>query len=1041
MTRFENDPRLTAYALNELDAAEQAELEAILAADPAARAAVASIRTAADRLCASLSAEPTPALDDFRRADLVSALRAAPIRARSASEGLRIDHEPAPAASEALARASGSDSHSTAPTITAPRRLFHPWWLTTSAAAAAVLLAVVGFVAIKTGGDPALPGLDIVGGTAFEVAATDSPAEQPASTPVTRGALQLGSNTRSTVPEKPANTSRSTFLLSVGGQPTPGQFIAPSSGDTEDNLRNNGPDSSTGFGVAGRSSQNRFEFKNWPSVSYGYQIPFGRRGKPGQRMDVRAALKADPGGYFRSGEVVYTQQSAVTPMLGDIPTIGQSVRRHRLNAAGYSAGVDTAEERQDVAELVAVEGMYGPRSPATSPRTMVFKSEGLSANEVQTILSDLGRRESLRADLWSAGTVAEDVIRPHDGAYNFVLNDFRDLAFGLLFTDSYDFDDTSLNLPLAGWEDPAAETYGPVHHNPFLLSSSNPLSTFSIDVDTASYANVRRFLLNGQLPPPAAVRIEECLNYFTYDYPIPRKSVAPVSNQWADEQVSENHRLETGATSESDPPPFSANMEVAACPWAPQNRLVRIGLRGWEPSEDQRPTANLVFLIDVSGSMQPAERLPLVVQSLKLLVERLRADDRIALAVYAGASGLALPSTLVRDRAAIVAALDNLSAGGSTNGGEGINLAYNLAAQNFIEGGINRVILCTDGDFNVGIADRNELQTLIETKAKSGVFLSVLGFGMGNLKDATLETLADRGNGNYAYIDSLDEARKVLVDQMGGTLQTIAKDVKIQVEFNPAAVGAYRLLGYENRMLAAQDFNDDMKDAGEIGAGHTVTALYEVVPAGVAIPEEPDLFTRDTQGSAPRLDAGRTIRARSASEGLTRSLAPALVTDETLARAAGSDFAPTLNDVIPPPPTPIDLSAEAPEDLVPDPAIDPLKYQTPDQLIASHFGGPLELLTLKLRYKAPDSDESRKLEFALEDAAPAFDQASPDFRFAAAVAGFAMNLRGTPHMSGWTLAAVAETALTTMSKDADSHRAEFLALVKQAQALKAAEGR
>ncbi len=355
------------------------------------------------------------------------------------------------------------------------------------------------------------------------------------------------------------------------------------------------------------------------------------------------------------------------------------------------------------------------------------------------------------------------------------------------------------------------EAYSHLTDNPFLEADPNPLSTFSIDVDTASYANVRRFLDSATPPPKDAVRIEEMVNYFNYDYASPG-----------------------GDT------PFSSHVEVAGCPWNPDHRLARIGLKGWEMEQDERPASNLVFLLDVSGSMIPNNKLPLVVEALKLLVDQLDERDRIAIAVYAGASGLVLPSTSCDDKEAILGALDQLRSGGSTNGGAGIQLAYDTAVANYLDGGVNRVILATDGDFNVGTTNSGGLTRLIEDKAKSGVFLSVLGFGMGNIKDSTLETLADKGNGNYAYIDTLKEARKVLVDEMGGTLVTIAKDVKIQVEFNPAQVAAYRLIGYENRLLAAQDFNDDTKDAGEIGAGHTVTALYEIVPAGVAI-DLPDI--------------------------------------------------------------------------------------------------------------------------------------------------------------------------------------------------------
>ncbi len=348
------------------------------------------------------------------------------------------------------------------------------------------------------------------------------------------------------------------------------------------------------------------------------------------------------------------------------------------------------------------------------------------------------------------------------------------------------------------------ESYERIVENPFVRVEDDPRSTFSIDVDTASFANVRRFLEQGTRPPRDAVRIEELINYFSYDYPQPDRKQ-----------------------------PFSISLEAAEAPWRKQHRLVRIGLKGREVREEKRPSSNLVFLIDVSGSMRPSNKLPLLKKSMRMLVDRLSENDTVAMVVYAGATGLALPPTTGDQKSVILHALDHLHAGGSTNGGAGIELAYKCAVDSFVRGGVNRVILATDGDFNVGITGQGDLIRLIEKQRQSGVFLSVLGFGMGNLKDANLEKLADKGNGNYSYIDSESEARKVLVEQMNSTLVTIAKDVKIQIEFNPARVQAYRLIGYENRVLAHQDFNDDRKDAGEIGAGHTVTALYEVVPAGI----------------------------------------------------------------------------------------------------------------------------------------------------------------------------------------------------------------
>lgn len=347
------------------------------------------------------------------------------------------------------------------------------------------------------------------------------------------------------------------------------------------------------------------------------------------------------------------------------------------------------------------------------------------------------------------------------------------------------------------------EGYEQIIENPYQKVSDNPLSTFSIDVDAASYSNVRRMINNGQLPPPGAVRIEEMVNYFTYQYPQPQGN-----------------------------DPFSVNTEMAACPWNNKHKLALIGLQGKTITYQTLPATNLVFLVDVSGSMIEPNKLPLVQASLALLVDQLRPQDRVSLVAYAGNAGLVLPSTSGENKIKIKEAINQLEGGGSTAGGEGIQLAYKIALQNFVTGGNNRVILCTDGDFNVGLSSDDELENLIEKERASGVYLTVLGYGTGNYQDAKMQKLADKGNGNHAYIDGINEAKKVLVNEFGGTLFTIAKDVKLQVEFNPAKVRGYRLIGYENRMLAKEDFNNDKKDAGELGSGHTVTALYEIIPAG-----------------------------------------------------------------------------------------------------------------------------------------------------------------------------------------------------------------
>ena len=355
------------------------------------------------------------------------------------------------------------------------------------------------------------------------------------------------------------------------------------------------------------------------------------------------------------------------------------------------------------------------------------------------------------------------------------------------------------------------EDYARIVSNPFLRTTDHPLSTFAADVDTASYTNVRRFLSKGQLPPSDAVRVEELVNYFRFSYPAPL-----------------------------DGRPVSITTEVGECPWAPNHRLALIGLRAKAIDDREAPPRNITLLLDVSGSMAPPERLPLIQAAMRMFVDTLRDEDRVAIVVYASRVGVALPATPGSRRQRIHEAIEALEAGGSTNGAGGIQLAYDLARRNFIRGGTNRVILATDGDVNVGITNPDDLTKLIERERESGVFLSVLGVGSGNVKDPTMELLADKGNGHYAYLDSLQEARRVLVREGGATLETVAKDVKFQVEFNPAQVAAYKLIGYENRLLADRDFNDDTKDGGELGAGHTVTVLYEIVPAGEDLPKELD---------------------------------------------------------------------------------------------------------------------------------------------------------------------------------------------------------
>jgi Ca-activated chloride channel family protein len=382
---------------------------------------------------------------------------------------------------------------------------------------------------------------------------------------------------------------------------------------------------------------------------------------------------------------------------------------------------------------------------------------------------------------------------------------------------------------------PPTPKYASFDEHAFERAKDEPVTTFAIDVDRASYANVRRFLTNGETPPIDAVRIEEMVNYFAYHYPQP----------------------------ESDAP-FSITTEVAGCPWNSSHRLMRVGIQGRNLEQWKMAPNNLVFLVDVSGSMEPPERLPLIQSAFRLLVEQLRAEDRVAIVVYAGAAGLVLPSTSGADKATILAAIDRLDAGGSTAGGAGIQLAYQTAAENFLRDGNNRVILATDGDFNVGVSSVDALETLIVEKRKSGIHLSVLGVGDDNYNDAALETLADKGNGNYAYLDSIKEAEKVFKEELTGTLVTIAKDVKVQLAFDPALVESYRQIGYENRALRNEDFDDDAKDAGELGAGHSVTALYEITPVSDA---RGTIATVKLRYKEPKEEASKLLTASIVDEG------------------------------------------------------------------------------------------------------------------------------------------------------------------------------
>lgn len=429
-------------------------------------------------------------------------------------------------------------------------------------------------------------------------------------------------------------------------------------------------------------------------------------------------------------------------------------------------------------------------------KVLVFNFEGYFTKEIKLDSSSVLQviLESMNIKMKDSGIIHEE-LEPGQAD----LAEFKKSENVIVIAASPMYAGRSQSLKRQG----NTESYSRINEKGFQSAQREPVTTFSADVDRAAYSNVRRFLNSGHMPPADAVRIEEMINYFAYDYAQPKGE----------------H-------------PLSVKTELTDSPWNPGLKLLHIGLQAKSVSTKELPASNLVFLIDVSGSMSDENKLPLLQQAFKLLADQLRSQDKISIVTYAGAAGVVLPPTAGNEKIKIREALDNLEAGGSTAGGEGIELAYRLAKENFLPKGNNRVILATDGDFNVGISSENDLQKLIEEKRKNGIFLSVMGFGMGNYKDSQMETLADKGNGNYAYIDNIQEARKEFVEEFGGTLFTVAKDVKFQIEFNPQHVQAYRLIGYENRALQNEDFNNDKKDAGELGAGHTVTALYEIVPAG-----------------------------------------------------------------------------------------------------------------------------------------------------------------------------------------------------------------
>jgi Ca-activated chloride channel family protein len=873
MQLLPDDPKLTAYALGELTGADRAEVEAALQHSPECRQAVEEIRQFAGALTKELKGEPCPTLSEAQRATVLSGATALPA-ATEASPATKV--------------------------IPFPRRTAY---LATAAALAACLaVAMIWQFGLARQSKPAYAGREY--------------AQAVDPSPELKLVAKRSENDVKTLPE-----DRAKVAGTAPANPVITDLKLIADGDKELKLSLKPVDELARLAVKNPEPKDNLNLDvvQLSVTSEGSLVAGGDLAKPA--LQAGSSEKSQTA----NGYATYS----LTPEVRKPGTGGKDGSERKLNESlatlGDASGKGTTLYRYDSLGASPARKTQAPPPPVSTlssdPKsgTIIVAFEKLEAAEAAA-----SRSGSTTARPVSEAQVAQQkrelerlsqLVKPAHPTYREAEKKLADLQSEQA---RYRFVQTP--------EPTTTAAYPRYYENPFVPVTEQPLSTFSIDVDTASYANVRRFLNANRLPPSDAVRIEEMVNYFTYNYP------APKGND-----------------------PFSASLESATCPWNGEHRLLRVALKGREMAREKRPASNFVFLIDVSGSMQPQERLPLIKQGLRMLVKKMNAADRVAIVVYASSSGLVLESTSCENKETILAAIDRLEAGGSTNGGEGIQRAYDVASQNFIKSGINRVILCTDGDFNVGITDQGQLLNLIQAKAKSGVFLTTLGVGTDNLKDALMQRLADKGNGNYHYLDSVEEAHKVLVEQMNGTLVTIAKDVKIQIEFNPAHVQSYRLIGYEKRMLQNKDFNDDTKDAGEIGAGHTVTALYEIVPVGSVI-------------------------------------------------------RPVSND---------------------------LKYQPtvkPEPPVRIANASP-EMLTLKLRFKQPEGNESKLLEFPYTSDNHTYRRASSDFKFATAVASFGMILRNSEYKAGANLDTVLELAEESKGTDEQGYRAEFINLVKKAKAL------
>ena len=930
-----NDPRLTAYALGELHGDELAEFERVLAESSVARDALAEIRETTVWLRNELVAEPPLALTAEQRQRLEQHL--APVQLLNHPPTGLVPVEPGLCTMDVALRSEAALSFEEAKVVQKPahhrgnpsgvaalvdsrqQRARQRWAVLAAATAMAALSAAVMLwpVAPPRSSSELLAMRDAPRATAHRlgdlyVSENDPRADRDDVLSFTGADDGLADHTPHPVVLGVGDGSNAAFVKR--NQPEPDGFLA------EAKVSLSKQESARDVSARRRLSSTSQPASSTPVV--GLAAPSGERGVQAEyraKIDSGVAAGTPIKGYIKPGEArpfvlesapvdAKPRSSDAAPSVSDPSSVNKE-RRVNVNVLKAPATLSLSTDFEGEAAPTTFE-LKNKLDLVEQAVRVVQRAKGMPIRPLRTI-----------------------TVRDLDALVTLNTKDARAV------TAWYE-------QATSGQEQVGTEAYAAIHENPFLTPGEQPLSTFSVDVDTASYANVRRFLNQGQLPPADAVRIEELVNYFKYDDP------APVDGQ-----------------------PFAVKAEAAPCPWQREHYVARISLKAREIAKAQRPPTNLVFLLDVSGSMHADNKLPLVKRAMSLLIEELGEKDRVSIVTYAGDAGLKLEPTPGSDQTKIMQAIEALSAGGSTNGAAGIHMAYEQALRHFSKDSANRVILCTDGDFNVGVSSDEALVNLIEQQAKSGVFLSIFGFGMGNLKDSKLEKLADKGNGHYGYIDDLNEARKNFNEELMGTLYTVAKDVKLQVEFNPLTVGAYRLIGYENRVMAAEDFNNDAKDAGEIGAGHTVTALYEIVPRGKWKPVQPvdplKYTTPETKNPSPS--------------------APLPTTEAAVPKPGRGE-----------------QDAESADDL----------------------------FTVKLRYKQPDAAASvRTVDVVVDDIAGKKVTPSRDLLWSASVASFGMQLRHSQHAGTWTMADVLETARGAKGDDTTGRRGEFVELVKSAMKL------